>query len=105
MGHLILMIRVHNIPVSRHFSYATLLTMFGEVPSNEALMNPSVVSEELMFELERDFQYGWDNIWLYLSYLQTLYIAAKGVLEELKDVKDPIFYNLQNLDLTLYSIK
>ena len=93
------MIGVHNIPVSRHFSYATLLIMFGEVPSNEALMNPSVVSEELMFELEQDFQYGWGNIQPYLSSLRTLYTTAKGVLEELKDVEDPMFYNLQNLDL------
>ena len=69
MGHLIIMRGVHNILVSRHFSYGTLLIMFGEVSNNDALMNPSVVSEELMFELERDFQYGWDSIWPYLSSL------------------------------------
>ena len=73
--------------------------MFGELPNNDALMNPNVVSEELMFELERDFQYGWGSIWPYLSSLRTSYTAAKGVLEELKDVEDPMFYNLQNLDL------
>ena len=65
--------------------------MFGEVPDNDALMNPNIVSEELMFELERDFQYGWGSIWPYLSPLQTSYTAAKGVLEELKDVEDPMF--------------
>ena len=58
MGHLIIMIGVHNIQVSRHFSYATLLFVFGEVPTNDTLMNPNVVNEELMFELEQDFSMG-----------------------------------------------
>jgi hypothetical protein len=83
VGHLIYLLTLHDIEVSRPFSFATLLMLCNEVPTSTNLS--SSVCPDTRKTLERDFRLGWGATWSLLVPLRTSFEFATKLIKELQD--------------------
>ena len=83
VGHLIYMLTVHGIEVSRPFSFATLLMLCNGVPTSTNLSTS--VCSDTRHALERDFRLGWGATWSILIPLRTSFDFATNLIKELQN--------------------
>ena len=99
IGHLMYLMSLLDIQVTRHFSFATLLMLCDYISLSVDLS--SGVDPATRAALEKDFRIGWGRTWSLLAPIRTSYVSATNLVTRLKNnqLGDQLGWTFNNFTL------